>query len=148
MQQPSWNWVKVGILLGTLGLVLALIGCSSGSESGEYGQGSESGYYAYAALGEGPEPSPDLTLFDTLHFHQDGAQLVLSHDFATNAFTGTVENTTKATLRRVRVEVHFSNGIKLGPTTPVNLAPGQVVDITLPAGGQPFTFWSAYPEVG
>ena len=149
MQQLSWNWVKVGILLGTLGLVLALIGCSSGSESGEYGQGSESGYYAYAALGEGPEPSPDLTLFDTLHSHRAGAQLVLSYDSATNAFTGTVENTTKATtLRRVRVEVHLSNGIKLGPTTPVDLAPGQVVAITLPASSQPFTFWSAYPEVG
>ena len=139
MQQSSWKRVKVGILLGTLGLVLTLLGCHSGSESG---------YYGYAALGEGPEPSPDLTLFDTLHYHRDGAQLVLSYDFATNTFTGTVENTTKATLRRVRVEVHFSNGTELGPTSPVDLAPGQVVDITLPAGWQTFTFWSAYPEVG
>ena len=147
VQQPSWTWVKVSILLGTLGLVLTVLGCDSGSESGEYGQGSESGYYAYAALGEGPEPSPDLTLFDTLHSHRDGAQLVLSYDFATNAFTGTVENTTKATLHGVKVEVHFSNGAKLGPTTPVDLAPGQVVDIALPTGWQPITFWSAYPEV-
>ncbi len=148
MQQPGWNWVKVGILLGTLGLGLTLLGCHSGSESGEYGQGSESGYYAYAALGEGPEPSPDLTLFDTLHYHRDGAQLVLSYDSPTNAFTRTVENTTKAALRRVRVEVHHSSGTKLGPTTLIDLAPGQVVDITLPAGWQSFTNWSAYPEVG
>ena len=149
MQQPSWKGVKVGILLGTLGLVLVLINCSSGSESGDYGQGSESGYYSYAALGEGGlEPSPDLTLIDTLHFHRAGAQGVLSYDLATNAFTGTVENTTKATLRKVRVEVHLSNGITLGPTTPVDLAPGQVVAITIPASSQSFTFWSAYPEVG
>ena len=140
MQQPSWKRVKVGILLGTLGLVLALIGCSSGPESG---------YYSYSALGEDDvEPSPDLALIDTLHFHRAGAQLVLSYDSATNAFTGTVENTTKATLRKVRVEVHLSNGIKLGPTTPVDLAPGQVVAITILASSQPFTLWSAYSEVG
>ncbi len=149
MQQPSWKGVEVGIPLGTLGLVLALINCRSGSESGDYGQSSESGYYSYAAIGEGGvEPSPDLALIDTLHFHRDGAQLVLSYDLGTNAFTGTVENTTKATLRKVRVEVHLSNGIKLGPTTPVDLAPSQVVAITLPASSQSFTFWSAYPEVG
>ena len=138
MQQPSWKQVKVGILLGTLGAVLALIDCSSGSESG---------YHAYAALGEGPEPSLDFALFDTLHFHRDGAQLVPSYDSATHAFTGTVENTTKVTLRRVRVEVHLSNGTNLGPTRPVDLVPGQVVKITLPAGWRPFIYWSAYPEV-
>ena len=42
----------------------------------------------------------------------------------------------------------LSNGIELGPTTPVNLAPGQVMAITLPASSQPFTSWSAHPEVG
>ena len=59
-----------------------------------------------------------------------------------------VENTTETTLTRVRVEVHLSNGIELGPTTPVNLAPGQISDINLPASSQPFTSWSAHPEVG
>ena len=103
---------------------------------------------AYSASGEGPEPSPDLALIDTLHVHRAGAQLVLSYDSATSAFTGTVENTTKAALRRVRVEVHLSNGTTLGPTTPVDLAPGQVVAITLPASIQPFILWNAYPEVG
>ena len=140
MQRPSPKRVKVGILLGTLGLALALIGCSSGSESG---------YYSYSALGEdGVGPSPDLALIDTLHFHRAGAQLVLSYDWATNAFTGAVENTTKATLRKVRVEVHLSDGIRLVPTTPVDLAPGQVAAITIPAAVHAFTLWSAYPEVG
>ena len=65
-----------------------------------------------------------------------------------SGFRGTVENTTNATLSRVRVEVHRSNGIELGPTTPVDLAPGQTHDIDLPASSEPFTTWSAHPEVG
>ena len=77
-----------------------------------------------------------------------GARLILSYDSAANAFTGTVENTTEATLSRVRVEVHLSNGTELGPTTPVDLAPGQAVDVTLEATKEPFTSWSAHPEVG
>ena len=139
MRLLGWKRVKFAILLWTLGLVLALVGCGSGPESG---------YYSYSALGEGAEPTPDLALIDTLHYHQAGAQMVLSYDWATAAFTGTVENTTKATLRRVRVEVHLSNETRLGPTTPVDLAPGQVVAITIPATLHPFTLWSAYPEVG
>ncbi len=149
MRQPSQHLVKVGTLLGVLGLVLALIGCSSGSESGDYGQGSESGYYAYAALGEGPEPSPDLTLFDTLHFHRDGAQLVLSYDSTANAFKGTVENTTANALPRVSVVVYLdSHESILGPTPLVDLAPSQVIEVTLPTGSKPFTFWSASVTVG
>ena len=77
-----------------------------------------------------------------------GARLVLSYESNANAFIGTVENTTGATLSQVRVEVHLSNGTELGPTTPVDLAPGQVIDITLPATSQPFASWSAHPEVG
>ena len=147
MQPPRRTPVKVGILLGMLSLALVLICCSSGSESGVSSQGS--GVLRYAALGEGgPHPPPDLAMIDTLHFHRAGAQLVLSYDWATNAFTGTVENTTKDTLRRVRIEVHLSNGTELGPTTPVDLAPGQVVTITLPVSSQSFTLWSAYLEVG
>ena len=77
-----------------------------------------------------------------------GTRLILEYDAAANAFTGTVENTTEATLGRVRVEVHLSNGIELGPTTPVDLAPGQVADVTLPASSQPFDTWSPHAEVG
>ena len=143
VRQPSPKLVKVGVLLGTLGLVLALVGCSGDSESG---------WFSYAELREaGVYPAPDLALIDTLHFHRAGAQAVLSYDWAADAFTGTVENTTKANLGSVRVEVHLSNEIRLGPSTPVDLAPGQVVEIILPAGSQPLTYltlWSAYLEVG
>ena len=59
-----------------------------------------------------------------------------------------MENTTGETLRRVRVEIHLSNGAELGPTTPLDLAPGQMAEITLPATKQRFETWSAHPEVG
>ena len=123
-------------------LVLALAGCgNSDSESGEHSGGAESD--------EGTEESgTQFTLSETFDEVRAGARLVLSYDSTANAFTGTVENTTSATLRRVRVEVHLSNGTELGPTTPADLAPGQVAEVILPATSQPFASWSAHPEVG
>ena len=108
---------------------------AEGSEASESGEGGE-------------ESGTQFALGDTFDEVRAGARLVLSYDSTANAFKGTVENTTENTLRRVRVEVHLSNGIELGPTTPVDLAPGQVVEITLPAGSHPFASWSAHPEVG
>ena len=53
-----------------------------------------------------------------------GARLVLSYDAPSNSFRSTVENTTNNVLTRVRIEVHLSNGTELGPTPPIDLAPG------------------------
>ena len=94
------------------------------------------------------ESGTQFALNETYDKVRAGARLILRYDSTADAFVGTVENTTETTLTRVRVEVHLSNGIELGPTTPVNLAPGQIADITLPASSQPFTSWSAHPEVG
>ena len=130
---------------------LALTGClGGGSESGEHGGGSESGEHNEGSeSGEGGEESgTQFMLNETFDEVRAGARLVLSYESNANAFIGTVENTTGATLSQVRVEVHLSNGTELGPTTPVDLAPGQVIDITLPATSQPFASWSAHPEVG
>ena len=77
-----------------------------------------------------------------------GAHLVLGFDSASQSFTGTVTNVTDVTLSRVRVEVHLSNGVELGPTQPRDLAPGQSVPVTLDASGQTFSSWGAHPEVG
>ena len=172
-------------------LVLALVGCRNGSESGEHIGSSESAEHGSRAeagvnggssesregreessendssseSGEGSEGSREhgngsesgeggeesgtqFALGETFDQIRAGARLILLYDSTANAFTGTVENTTGGTLSRVRVEVHLSNGIELGPTTPVDLAPGQVAEVTLPAGSQPFTSWSAHPEVG
>ena len=153
---------RIGVLLVALGavLILALASCGEGSESGEHSSGSESGEHSGEAQsgehdegsesgeGDGEESSAQFSLNDTFDQVRAGARLVLSYDSTANAFTGTVENTTENTLPRVRVEVHLSNGIELGPTEPVDLAPGHVADVTLQASSQPFTTWSAHPEVG
>ena len=138
------------MLIGVVA-VLALTGCDGGgSESGEHGGGSESGEHGGGSeSGESDEESgTQIALSEIVYEVRAGARLVLSYDSDADAFVGTVENTTGATLSRVRVEVHLSNGTELGPTTPIDLAPGQIVDVTLPATSEPFTSWSAHPEVG
>ena len=149
--------VSTGIILA-----LSLPGCIGGeSESGEHDGGESAGEHGGSAEsgehdgegegesdGDGEESGTQFGLNDTFDEVRAGARLKLSYDSAANAFTGTVENTTGATLRRVRVEVHLSNGTELGPTTPVDLAPGEMAAITLPATTQPFETWSAHPEVG
>ena len=104
---------------------------------GERGPGGEEGSGANAML-------PDET-FDEV---RSGARLILSYDAASNSFKGTVENTTEGVLDRVRIEVHLSNGAELGPTTPTDMAPGDVVAINLPATPASFTGWTAHAEVG
>ena len=37
---------------------------------------------------------------------------------------------------------------KLGPTTPVDLAPGEKIDVQLTANSKDFDGWTAHPEVG
>ena len=117
-----------------------------GSESGgEHGSGGESGSEGSGGSEEGSANL--LTLDQTFDQVRLGAQLIMAYDAASNAFVGTVANTTNGTLTRVRVEIHLSNGVELGPTAPVDLAPGQVIDIVLPASGQ-FDGWVPHAEVG
>lgn len=57
---------------------------------------------------------------------------------ARQVFSGTVENTTAATVSQVRVEVHLLNGVELGPTPNVDLAARQTLPVELDASGQTF----------
>ena len=63
-------------------------------------------------------------------------------------FIGTVENTTNNVLSNVRIEVHLSNGTELEPTIPVDMAPGEVLGVNLPATQISFAGWIAHAEVG
>ena len=124
-------------------------GAESGSESG--GEGAEAGGESGGESGgAGSEEgsanmlAPDET-FDAV---RGGARLVLSYDAPSNSFKGTVENTTNGVLSQVRIEVHLSNGVELGPTTPRDMAPGEVVSISMPATAASFTGWVAHAEVG
>ena len=97
---------------------------------------------------QGEESATQYDRSDTYDHTRNGVRLILNYDETVNAFVGTVANTTGDLLTRVRVEVHLSNGTELGPTTPEDLAPGEKLDITLPATEAPFETWSAHPEVG
>ena len=100
--------------------------------------------------GEGgeEESGATITLDETYDGVRNGAQLIIGYDAEANAFVGTVQNVTDGTLSRVRVEVHLSNGTELGPTTPVDLAPGETIPVNLQATAEPFTGWTAHPESG
>ena len=126
--------------------IVALAACTA-RESGEHdGDGEHAENSESNEFGE--ESGTQLTLHETFDDVRAGARLVLSFDLTAAVFTGTVQNTTTTVLNRVRVEVHLSNGTELGPTTPVDLAPGESADVNLSAVGESFTTWSAHPEVG
>ncbi|MDE2898373.1 MAG: hypothetical protein OXO54_08620 [Chloroflexota bacterium] len=122
-------------------------GHGPGGEGGSEGSGGE-GSGAGGAAGSEEGSGANLALDETFDAVRGGARLILAYDAASNAFTGTVANTTDGILRQVRIEVHLSNGVELGPTTPVDLQPGQTVPVTLPATAAPFTGWIAHAEVG
>lgn len=155
--------------IGVILIALVSIGCSNDSEAGEHSSGAEGVEQSGAehsgdteasehtedteagahdgGAEEGEESGVQLELSETFDEVRAGARLILSYDSTDNLFKGTVENTTDSTLRRVRVEVHLSNGIELGPTTPVDIWPGRMIDVILTATGDPFTSWSAHAEV-
>ena len=169
--------VRLGMTAG-LCVVLLLAGCGHGDsdaseehdgnessgehsegaeESGEHSEGAESsegaeesGEHSEGAEGsEGAEESgTQYTKADTYDETRGGARLLLTYDADQDAFVGTVENTTDDLLDQVRIEVHLSNGVELGPTTPGDLPAGQTGEVILPADGEQFQTWSAHPEVG
>ena len=121
----------------------------TGGEGGEQGSGESGTESGSESGGSGEEGSANMLAPDeTFDAFRGGTRLVLSYDAASNSFKGTVENTTNGVLDRVRIEVHLSNGSELGPTPPVNLAPGEVMAVTLPSTQASFTGWVAHAEVG
>lgn len=79
---------------------------------------------------------------------RNGTRLKITFDENSQSFAGTVENITEETLRNVRVEVHLSNGMEIGPTTPVDLRAGQANEFWLKVESSDFTHWSAHAEIG
>ena len=125
-------------------------GRGEGGEHGEGGEGSEGGEHREGAEGaegdEGEESGEYIARDESWDATRRGTRLQLSFDPAEDAFTGTVENTTQETICAVRVEVHLSGSIELGPTERTDLAPGESVAIELPAEGSDFEAWTAHPE--
>jgi len=98
--------------------------------------------------GEGEEDGTMLGLDDTFDEVRHGVHLVLEFDEELKAFTGTVENVSDELLDRVRVEVHLSNGLELGPTIQADLQPGESREVELAVETVDFTSWSTHPEIG
>ena len=99
-------------------------------------------------LDSGEESGTTFALDEIFDEVRNGVRLVISYDAAANAFSGAIENTTDASIQQVRVEVHLSNGVELGPTPTVSLAPGETREVRLDATGQDFEGWSAHAETG
>ncbi|MDE0326258.1 MAG: hypothetical protein OXN27_20240 [Candidatus Poribacteria bacterium] len=85
---------------------------------------------------------------DPVRHVQGGARLILAYDLQSRSITGHVENMTHQTLKRVRVTVRLSNGIKLGPTRVADLSPGATQEIKFAEIDGDFTGWTAHVEVG
>ncbi|MFC1729412.1 hypothetical protein ACFL6I_03655 [candidate division KSB1 bacterium] len=120
------------------------------AEEGEHSS-RESGEHASREAGEhaqGEESGIRYTLSETCEEVRKGVQLHLIYDQSTSTFIGTIKNTSNETAKSVRIEVHLSNKVELGPTTPVDLAPGIESDVNLSAEGQSFEWWTAHAEVG
>lgn len=156
----NMNIVLVLVLITAM-LAATMSGCSSDTETGknkdpvkltveqsEHERESvESG--DETDEGSGSEESGNaLTLSETYDAVRNGVRLIINYDKESNSFKGIIENTTVNTLTKVRVEVHLSNGTELGPTTPVDLAPGEKVNVTLPATSKAFDGWTPHAEVG
>ena len=122
-------------------------GSGEGAGGEGHGPGGEGGSEGAGSGGE-EGSAAKLALDDTFDQVRAGARLILSYDASSNSFRGTVENTTNNVLSRVRIEVHLSNGTELGPTAPVDMAPGQVLAVDLAAAPEPFTGWIPHAEVG
>ena len=154
----SWfiSIVTILILVMTVvgaiaGVVLSQESNHSASDRGESqnedddgeGRASESGSDA-----GGEETGTALALNSTYDEVRRGARLELAHDSTSNRFNGILHNTTMDILQHVRVEVHLSNGVELGPTKPIDLAAGQQAYVILDATNNVFDSWSTHVEVG
>lgn len=128
------NPIYAVLAASTIILVASISGCSKKEEL-SVDNGSE-------------ESNVEFALNEQYDRVRNGARLILKYDPESNAFKGTVENTTDEILKQVRVEVHLSNGKELGPTTPGDLAPDEKREILLPATDTDFNAWTAHPEVG
>ena len=97
---------------------------------------------------EGEESGGRLALTDTYDHVRKGVRMVLAFHNASSSFIGSVENVTDKTIKKVRVEVHLSSGVELGPTERKDLAPGEKSGIKIEAKGHVFEWWTAHAESG
>ena len=129
--------LRVFVLI-VIGLFVFLIsGCSSVTRPYIHFQGT--GFSGQFGLNKRLDPVRHV---------QGGASMILDYDPQSRSIKGRVENMTNQTLKRVRVKVRLSNGVKLGPTRAIDLSPGETQKIEFIKIGGDFTSWTAHVEVG
>ncbi len=168
MKKISWKlWIFVAVV--AVALVMFGTACATGDkgqkktatqaedahihgEEGEHVQGEQShehgeeGEHTHGE--EGEESGEKLALTDIYDHVRKGVRLVLAFHNASSSFIGSVENVTDKTIKKVRVEVHLSNGVELDPTERMDLAPGEKAGVKLEAKGHVFEWWKAHAESG
>lgn len=124
-----------------------------GNETGEGREGS--GEAGESHSGEGPESGEEgmstgamtLAKNETYDVTKNGARLVLKYNRSKKGFEGTLQNVGNQVLTRARVEIHLNSGTELGPTTPVDLAVGETINLSLPTS-ESFNTWVTHAEFG
>lgn len=124
-----------------------------GSESGEGEEGS--GEAGESHSGEGSESGEEGTSTGALTLAKNeiydvaknGGRLILQYNSSKKAFEGTLQNVGNQVLTRARVEIHLDSGTELGPTTPVDLAVGETIKLSLPVN-ENFNSWVTHAEFG
>lgn len=142
-------------------IAFSLGACNSGSgeksekekskveaESGEHTHEAGDTSHSHESTEGGEEDGIQFSKSEVYDEVKKGTHLILKYNAEANAFMGTVENTTDDLIENVRVEVHLSNGLELGPSTPVDLKPAGKVEIKIDAGEKEFETWSTHAEVG
>jgi hypothetical protein len=76
----------------------------------------------------------------------DGVRLILAYHRASFSFIGSIENVTDNAIKKVRVKVHLSTGVKLGPTEPKDLDQGEKSGIKIEATGYVIEWWKPQLE--
>ena len=136
-------WKFLFVVCTAAFLSFGVFGCSgsptepSGEEHGPEGEGGESG-----------ESGTRYMLSETATEVRSGVELIVDYDSTREVFSGTVRNTTSATVTQVRVEIHLSNGVELGPTPRVDLPAGETHSVELDARGQTFSWFTVHVELG
>ena len=122
-------------------MLLQQLGAQSGGASPAGHPGERQG-------GEPGESGTQYRQSQTATEIREGVELTIAYDSTSAAFVGTVRNTNNRTVQHVRVEVHLSNGVELGPTPRVNLAAGETRSVHLSARSQSFAGFSVHVELG
>ncbi|PON17422.1 hypothetical protein C2W62_13275 [Candidatus Entotheonella serta] len=160
----DFEFPVLGMLFSEWAVMIETFTCDSaptGTEDGEGPEGPEGRSEGPEGGSEGPEggrecggessdeSSPPIPLTDSFSGVFQNQNFTFAFDVSTGAFRGTVENPTDDFICQSRTEIHLGVGaqvIELGPTIPVNLAPGEILNVVMAANGFAPDTYSLHPE--